>query len=122
MRKVLTNTKLIILSVSLFSAFSLAFSVFANDVEWFQASGAVVTIGGVILAARKIIRLGIEEFMRDEQTIDGGHIEPTPEEIEAQKQFNKDINSYNWGITLLIVGTLVWAYGGIVLRLCCIKA
>ena len=108
--------------VSLFSALSLVLSIFENDVEWFQASGSVITIGGVILAARRIIRLGIEEFMRDEKTIDGGHIEPTAEEIEAEKQFEKDIDSYKWSVVLLIIGTLIWAYGGIVLRLCCVKA
>ena len=122
MKNVLTNTKLVIFGVAFFSVFSLAISIMKNDIEWFQASGAVVTIGGVILAARKVIRLGIEEFMRDEQTIDGGHFEPTQEEIEAQKQFEKDINSYKWSIVLLIVGTLIWAYGGIILKLCGIKA
>ena len=122
MKNVFTNTKLIILGVALFSVFSLVLSILKIDAEWFQASGAVITIGGVVLAARKIIRLGIEEFMRDEQTIDDGHVEPTPEEIESQKQFEKDINSYKWSVVLLIIGTLVWAYGGIVLRLCGVKA
>jgi len=93
MKIVFTNTKLIIVVVAFFSVFSLVLSIIKLDVEWFQASGAVVTIGGVILAARKIIRLGIEEFMRDEQTIDGGHFETTPEEIESQRQFEKDIYS-----------------------------
>ena len=101
---------------------SLLLSIIKIDVEWFQASGAVVTIGGVILAARKIIRLGIEEFVRDEQTIDGGNFIPTPEEKESQKQFENDINSYKCSITLLVVGTLIWAYGGIVLKLCGVKA
>jgi hypothetical protein len=122
MKNVFTNTKLIILGVALFSVCSLVLSIIKIDVEWFQASGAVVTIGGVVLAARKIIRLGIEEFMRDEQTNDGGHVEPTPEEIESQKQFEKDINSYEWSVALLIFGTLIWAYGGIVLRLCGVNA
>ena len=78
----------------MFSVFSLLLSIIKIDVEWFQASGAVVTIGGVIFAERKIIRLGIEEFVRDEQTIDGGNFIPTPEEKESQKQFENDINSY----------------------------
>jgi hypothetical protein len=81
-----------------------------------------MTIGGVLLAARKIIRLGIEGFIRDEQTIDEGHFEPTLKEIESQNQFEKDIRSYKWSIVLLVIGTLVWAYGGIVLRLCGVKA
>ncbi|MDO9228403.1 MAG: hypothetical protein Q7U03_02440 [Syntrophales bacterium] len=76
-----------------------------------------MTVGGVILAARKIIRLGYEEFMKGEKTIDGGNFVPTPEEIEQSKQFELDIKAYRWSIRLLIAGTLIWAYGGIVLRL-----
>ncbi len=113
----LTNTKIIIIASLLFAIFSLSLSIFKSDVEWFQASGAIVTIGGVILAARKIIRLGIKEFIRDEQTIDGGQDPPTPGEIESQSQYEKDISSYRWSIILLIVGALIWAYGGIILRL-----
>jgi len=122
MKVLLTNTNVIIVASFLFTLSSLAFSIVRLDVEWFQASGAVVTIGGVLLAARQIIRLGIQEFIRDEQAIDGGHFKPTPEEIESQNQFEKDIYSYKWSIVLLMIGTLVWAYGGIVLRLCGVKA
>lgn len=122
MKVLLTNTNFIIVASFLVTLLSLTFSIVRLDVEWFQASGAVVTICGVLLAARKIIRLGIEEFIRDEQTIDGGHFEPTPKEIESQNQFEKDIHSYKWSIVLLMIGTLVWAYGGIVLRLCGVKA
>jgi hypothetical protein len=82
-----------------------------DDVEWFQASGAVVTVGGILLAARRIIRLGLDEFLREEKTIDGGYIEPKPEEIERNRQFELDVKSYRWSVALLIAGTLVWAYG-----------
>lgn len=81
MRRALTNFYCVFLFSVLICLLSLGLSVWLNDVEWFQASGAVVTVGGVLLAARKIIRLGLEEFLRDESTIDGGHIDPTPEEI-----------------------------------------
>ena len=117
MRRALTNFHGVVLFAVLFCLLSLGLSAWLNDVEWFQASGAVVTVGGVLLAARKLIRLGIEEFLRDEKTIDGGHIEPTPEEIEQNRQFELDIKSYRWSVALLIIGTLVWAYGGIALRM-----
>ncbi|MCE8051270.1 hypothetical protein HOP61_08210 [Halomonas daqingensis] len=117
MRRALTNFYCVFLFSVLICLLSLGLSLWLNDVEWFQASGAVVTVGGVLLAARKIIRLGLEEFLRDESTIDGGHIEPTPEEIEHNRQFELDVKSYRWSVALLIVGTLVWAYGGIGLRM-----
>jgi hypothetical protein len=111
-----SNTKFIVSSAIVFSMLALVQSVCLNDVEWFQASGAVVTVAGVLLAARKIIRLGIEDFIRNEKIIDLGHINPTPEEIEADNEFKADIQAYKFSIWLLIVGTLIWAYGGIILK------
>jgi len=122
MKNLITNTRLITIVATSYAIFFLVLSIVISDVEWFQASGAVVTIGGVVLAARKIIRLGLEKFILDEQTIDGGQYKPTKEEIEHQEQFEKDINSYRWSIVLLIAGTLIWAYGGIVLKLLGVKA
>jgi drug/metabolite transporter (DMT)-like permease len=95
----------------------LAISFCMKDVEAFQLSGAVMTVGGLLLAARKIIRLGSEESMNDEKTKDGGHFVPTPEEIEQSRQCELDIKANMWGIGLLVAGTLIWAFGGIVLRL-----
>jgi lysylphosphatidylglycerol synthetase-like protein (DUF2156 family) len=122
MKRFLTNTKMVIMATTIFSVLSLVLSIIARDVEWFQASGAVVTIGGVVLAARKILRLGIEKFICDEQTVDGGHFQPTTEEIERQNQFENDIDSYRWSVALLILGTLIWAYGGIILKMFCFRA
>ncbi len=116
MKSIFTNTTLIIIFSSIFCILSLFISINKNDVEWFQASGAITTIAGVILASRKIIRLGIEDFIKDEQTIDLGSINPTPEEIESDMQFKKDIEAYHFSIWLLIIGTFIWAYGGIILR------
>lgn len=116
MKFVFTNIKVVIIFSIIFGLLSLIFSIKNKDVEWFQASGAIITIAGVILASRKIIRLGIKNYIKDEQTIDCGHIVPTPEEIEYDKQFNEDIKSYHMSIWLLVIGTFIWAYGGIILR------
>ena len=117
MRRTLTNFYGVLLVSVLVCLLSLGLSVWLNDEEWFQASGAVVTIGGVLLAARKIIRLGLEEFLRVETTTDLGHLEATTDEVEQMRQFELDVKSYRWSVALLTFGTLVWAYGGIALRL-----
>lgn len=116
MKSILTNSIPITIFSFLCCVLSLWISINMNDVEWFQASGAIITIGGVILASRKIIRLGIENFIKDEQTIDRGSLTPTPEEIEYDQQFEKDIGAYHISIWLLTIGTFIWAYGGIILR------
>ncbi len=116
MKSIFTNVKFIIIFSFLFGILSLSLSIYKNDVEWFQASGAIITICGVILASRKIIRLGIENFIKDEQTTDGGSFSPTQAEIESDKQVKKDIDAYHISIWLLIIGTFIWAYGGIILR------
>ena len=117
MKFIFTNSKIIITFSFLFSIISFFFSIYKNDAEWFQASGAIVTIGGVVLASRKIIRLGIENFIKDEETIDGGSFSPTSNEIESDNQFKKDIDAYHFSIFLLIIGTLIWAYGGTIIKM-----
>ena len=117
MSKVFTNVNLVLVFTIIFSIVSLMISIAINDVEWFQASGAVVTVAGVLLASRKIIRLGIEEFIKCETIIVCGSIVPTPEEIESSEQLASDLLAYKYSIWLIIVGTLIWAYGGIILKL-----
>jgi hypothetical protein len=118
MKKVITNNMLVIVFAALASIASLSASWVLGNVEWFQASGAIVTLCGVALAARKIIRLGFEEFVRDEQTIDGGKFgqERTSEEIETAKQFEADMRAYPQSIWLIGIGTIIWAYGGLFLK------
>jgi len=65
---------------------SLAASAHTGQWHWFGRAGSVMTICGVILTIRPIIRLGLKEWIRVEHTIDGGSFEPTAEEIEADRQ------------------------------------
>lgn len=80
-----------------------------------------MTIAGIFLVSRKQIRLSKEELNRDEDEVNGGHFVQTNEEKESEKQQKKDIKSYKLSIPLMIVGTLIWAYGGIILRACHFK-
>ena len=75
-----------------------------------------MVVAGVILAARRLIRLGYENYVRDKQTVNGGSFDPTDEEIEADLQFAKDERAYQWSLFLLVIGTLIWAYGSLILE------
>jgi len=115
--KFLLENMIFIVTISIiFGIISLFFSLKYNDTEWFQASGAIITIAGIILASRKIIRLGTKNYIKDAREDDYGGIVENTKEIKDNREFNKDIKSYHVSIWLLIIGTFIWAYGGIVLR------
>ena len=82
--------------------------------HWFGRSGAILTMAGVLLSVRPLIRMGFSEWYRSMSVIDCGHLEPTPEEIEAERQSNLDATASRIGVYMAVIGTLVWAYGDLI--------
>ena len=64
MKRYFVNNIVIVCFAAIFCLASLLLSHMFNDVEWFQASGAVVTLCGNYLSARKLIRLGPPRTLR----------------------------------------------------------
>ena len=75
-----------------------------------------MVIAGVILAARRLIRLGYEGYVRDKQTIDGGTFPSTDGGKKAEREFREDERAYQWSLWLLVAGTFIWAYGSLSLK------
>ena len=90
---------------------SLAISVATSKWHWFGRSGAIATLAGVVLTVRPLVRLGLAGFIEHTLTLDDGTVQPTPEEIEAQRQRVLDGRALKHGTWLVITGTLIWAYG-----------
>ena len=95
---------------------SFALSLYSREWLWFSRAGSIMTICGVILTIRPIIRLGIKEWIKEQNTIDGGSFEPTSKEIEADRQSNLDNAASQIGAVLAILGTIIWGYGDLVGR------
>lgn len=93
------------------TAASVALSLRTGQWHWFSRSGAITVIMGAILTVRRLIRLGVQGFVIAERTFNGGHALPTPDEVEAHRQFALDVSSMHLGIILLVLGTIIWAYG-----------
>lgn len=70
-----------------------------------------MTVAGVILTIRPIIRLGLRGLLEVQSVIDGGHATPTPKEIEAENQQKLDAKSSLIGLFLLVIGAVIWGYG-----------
>ncbi len=116
MKKYLTNIQTIFTFSVVWVLGSFAVSFFAHDWTWFGRSGAILTLSGAVLAVRPLLRMGVEEFYRDQHTIDGGHVEPTPEEVEAERQGQLDVRASHIGFWFVVIGTIIWAYGDLIQR------
>jgi len=113
-RKHLSNLWLLVGFGVLFVVASAALSAITGKWHWFGRSGAVATLIGVVLTVRPLVRMGLSNWLAYSSTIDGGHIVPTPEEIEADRQATLDAQATQWGAALAVAGTLVWAYGDLI--------
>ena len=114
MNRNLSNTYLLVGIAVTAVVTSILVSYLTCKWHWFGRSGAIVTMIGVILSVRPVIRMGYDEWIKSLSIIDGGHYPPTPEEIEEERQMNLDAMASRIGIYMALVGTLVWAYGDLV--------
>jgi hypothetical protein len=114
MRKHLSNIWLIVGLAALIVIISMLASYFTCKWHWFGRSGAIMTMMGVFLTARPLIRLGLTEWFRSQSEIDGGRFVATPEDIEADWQTKLDAKVNIIGVVMAVVGTLIWAYGDLI--------
>lgn len=114
MNKILSNIWLLIGIAVLAVVASGVASHMTEKWHWFGRSGAIVTMVGVILSVRPLVRMGFTEWLRSQRVIDGGHSEPTADEIEKARQATLDAIASHIGVYMALVGTLVWAYGDLI--------
>lgn len=95
---------------------SIFISCNKDDWRWFMWSGAWVSIIGVILSVRPIFRKGIRGWFNSFKNIDNGHIIPTPEEIEEDRQTCLDAMAFIIGLFMTILGILISTFGGLLDR------
>ena len=111
MRTVASNIYLIAAVGVLAVVISGIWSCYSNEWHWFGRSGSIMTICGVVLGARPLVRMGLVEWIEYQSVIDGGHFAPTQEEVEAIRQSRIDSRASQVGIAFALAGTLIWAYG-----------
>lgn len=114
MKNLLSNIWLLILLAVLIALISIAVSISSGKWHWFGRSGAWLTVIGIILSARPLIRMGTDKWIQSKGIINLGSLVPTPNEIENSKQSNLDDSAFQVGIPMSIIGTLIWAYGDLI--------
>ena len=85
-----------------------------GDWSWFGRSGSIVTVIGVLLTARPLIRLGCDDWLKSESVISGGSFDPSASEIEEGRQNRLDARASSIGIYMAIIGAIIWGYGDLI--------
>jgi len=114
MNKLLSTIWLIAGIAALAVVASFLVSCITGKWHWFGRSGAIATMAGVILSVRPLVRMGFVEWLHSQRAIDAGHVVPTPEEVEEERQTTLDATASHIGVYMALVGTLVWAYGDLI--------
>lgn len=99
----------------------IGLSMFFHDWTWFGRSGGVLTLIGGILAARRLIRLGVVGLIFHEEHFDGGTFgdtEKAKKEEDDKNHKRKDIRAGRFAFYLIFVGTLIWTFGDLLNCLC----
>jgi hypothetical protein len=101
----------IILPICALSA-SVTASYITGEWHWFGRSGAIVTMAGLILSVRPVVRRGFNEWLKQQDEVDYGTLNGnTAKEIEEKRQIRLDLIASYIGMFMTITGTLIWGYG-----------
>jgi hypothetical protein len=92
-------------------AVSFRCSYISHQWHWFGRSGSIVTIAGLFVSLRPLLRIGFAQWHKALRIINGGNFEPTHEEIEEDKQSELDARASKVGFLMTWAGTLIWGYG-----------
>lgn len=117
-QKLFSNIILVSAIGMLWVAFSVWLSYSENNWLWLSRSGSILVIIGVLMTVRPLVRVGFNDYVKSELTIDCGTITPSSEEIEAASQKQIDFKAFQIGAVYSIIGTIIWAYGDLFVVLC----
>ncbi len=88
------------------SGYSFYYSAISGEPLWFQRSGSIVVLIGVLITARRIVRLG-KKYQNEDWSL--------PDESTEGKRVLLDQRSESiFGPLVAIIGTIVWGYGDLV--------
>ena len=104
------------LSFLIFSV-SCAKAIHSKDPGWVASAGAMITLFGILLTTRSLLRHGTVMEAYEERKFSISSLPALGDEAGVEEHNQKaqqkltDVVSERYGFWFLLVGTIVWAYG-----------
>ena len=89
----------------------IAASLVAGEWHWFSRSGAIIVLVGVLMSARKCVRVGFEGLLQNATAIDCNPSLQASGPANTENEHNQDIRAAQRGIGVAVAGTLIWGFG-----------
>ena len=89
-------------------AVNICISIVLEEPDWFQRSGSIIVILGILIAARRVVRLG-KEHMNEDWNYPN-------ETVERQRVLLDQRAQYIIGPIVALIGTVIWGYGDILIE------
>lgn len=133
MKKLFLNTIFWICFALLLTSASLIYSIYSKDWSWFARSGSILTLVGVTLSGRAILREGQESFLKlpfrkvgNQYFFTGNMNIGAPPEVIPQLEnlISNEMNDAQAayiGFIIAIIGTIIWGYGDLLPKLIFLK-
>ena len=96
-------------SVAFLFVASIVGSVCFHDWTWFGRAGGVITILGGVLAARRLIRLRLDELFEAARPGDDAPLDASPDDFDPEERL--DMRAGKLSLWVVSAGTLIWAFG-----------
>lgn len=108
MMKIITSHWFSLLWTTLVMLTSIVASFYTQDPMYVARAGALVTLAGIFMTTRRLLVSSSEK-----QSIIGKHTSDT--ECNKSDEEDEHLKAEKCGFWFLIYGTLIWAYGDLVL-------
>ena len=93
---------------------SIIVSIYTEDASHVARAGALVTLAGIFMTTRRLLVKSAEKQSFDPLKQGSKHV-PLLESELLEKEEIEHLKAEKCGFWFLIVGTLIWAYGDLVL-------
>ncbi len=111
----LISSPVILVSISVaISASAFAVSYSLDQWHWFQRFGAISVSIGAILSTRRLLRIGIQGMLMDENYFVAARTQSMHSSETDAVETHRDLMCSYWGFWVVGFGTLIWAFGDLV--------
>ena len=115
MMKIITSHWFSLLWTALVMFVSILISIYSQDAMYVARAGALVTLAGIFMTTRRLLVSSAEKqpIIGKQDSPDTLERKLTTESASAEEE--EHLKAEKCGFWFLIIGTIIWAYGDLVL-------